>query len=72
MTSRQEVDLALDEGRVEVMVRPNRWWKVRRNGKTYVPKRAPDGWYVPVKYGLYGYGRLDQSDFDNNRARIVK
>lgn len=32
----------------------------RRNGATQTWKRRPDDWSVPVKFGLYAYGRLTQ------------
>ena len=65
-----EASKALDEGRLEVAVANGRWWALRRNGKTHVPKRLPDAWHIPTKYGLRGYMRVDASDFDNGFVRI--
>lgn len=38
-----------------------RW---RRNGRTVhpAPVRRPDEFYVPVKHGMYSYGRLTETD----------
>lgn len=34
----------------------------RRNGKTQTWKTRPDLWRIPIKYGLYGYGNIYESD----------
>ena len=34
----------------------------RRNGKTKTWKTRPEEYSVPVKYGLYGYGHITESD----------
>ncbi len=36
--------------------------RARRNGKTKTWKTPPDVFRVPVKYGLYDYGYITQSD----------
>lgn len=69
--TQSEADKAVDEGRVEIAMRSGKFWKVRRNGKTFVPKKAPDGWHIPVKYGLSGYARIDAAMFANGYVRIV-
>ena len=37
-------------------------WKVHRNGITKRWKRAPERFYIPIKFGLRGYGYLTESD----------
>lgn len=34
----------------------------RRNGKTKVWKTRPDNFRIPVKYGMYWYGYIDEVD----------
>ena len=38
---------------------PVRW---RRNGATKTWKTRPDHFKIPVKYGLYDYGYIDQDN----------
>lgn len=38
---------------------PQRW---RVNGVCKIWKRSPDRFQVPLKYGLYGYGYLDETN----------
>jgi hypothetical protein len=40
---------------------PVRW---RRNGKTKTWKTRPADFRIPVKYGLYQYGYIDQDNAD--------
>jgi len=38
--------------------------RVRRNGKTRTWKRSPDQFEIPVKYGLYDYYIIDNTNHD--------
>jgi hypothetical protein len=40
-----------------------RW---RRNGKLVKYKSDPGRDYIPIKYGMYAYGRIKRSDTDLN------
>lgn len=44
---------------------PVRW---RRNGKTKTWKTRPADFRIPVKYGLYEYGYIDQNNADQFRV----
>ena len=58
---------ALTENHFEMIHRNNadgspvRW---RRNGATKIWKTRPDEFRIPVKYGLYQYGYIDQDNAD--------
>lgn len=36
----------------------------RRNGQTKTWKRSPERFRIPVKYGMYAYGYIDETDLD--------
>jgi hypothetical protein len=50
-----EIEEALDHGRLWAAMRNNRWWKLRRNGRTQTWKTRPSEFRIPVKAGLKSY-----------------
>jgi hypothetical protein len=56
--SLHDFEQALDQGILEVPVnsgyilRPQRYWRIRRNGKTRTWKRDAERWEIPCKAGL--------------------
>ena len=50
--TREQVEALLDGGKLQVLVGVNRWWSVRRNGKTKTWKSDPSRWEIPAKAGL--------------------
>jgi hypothetical protein len=61
--TRDSIDLHLDKGQIQVLMRNGNWWTIRRNGATRRWKRDADRIYVPFKAGLYVYGAITESDF---------
>lgn len=60
--TREQVEQALDSGRLEIHMKTDRWWKCRRNGKTKLWKTMPDRFRIPIKYGFRFYGAIDEED----------
>lgn len=56
--TREEIEKALDEGRLWMQVRGGRWWICRRNGKTRTWKRTVFRFEIPIKAGLKVTGRI--------------
>lgn len=76
-TTVEELDAALDASKLYVAVSrgprtqaARSWWGCRRNGKTRRWKNDAKRFYIPFKYGLYGYGNIDQ-DADLTLYRIA-
>ena len=71
--TRNEIETALDQGRVEVQMNSRRWWKVRRNGKTHTWKTRPDEFRIPIKYGFRGHGYITHDNMGDAECwRIVE
>ena len=45
-------------------VRVNKQYRVRRNGMTKRWKRKPTEFKIPVKFGLYQYGYIDNTNVE--------
>jgi hypothetical protein len=56
-----EVETALDAGRLYLSMVNGNWYQLRRNGRTKTWKRNPERFYIPVKWGMYGYGVIDEA-----------
>ena len=63
--TRKNVDSLLDKGEIECAMRNGNWWRIRRNGATKTWKRDANRVYIPYKMGLYGYGAITETDFEN-------
>jgi hypothetical protein len=57
---RYEIETALDAGRLYFAMSNGNWYQLRRNGRTRTWRRAPERFAIPVKWGLYGYGVVDE------------
>jgi hypothetical protein len=55
-----EIEQALDARRLFLAMSNGRWQQLRRNGRTRTWKRAPERFQIPIKWGLYGYGVVDE------------
>lgn len=65
--SRQQVEQALDEGKLFVRMRNGNNWRVRRNGQTQRWVTRPDDFRIPCKAGLkltFQIMHTDLSTFD--------
>lgn len=71
MPTRDEIETALDNGRLEVAVTGGRWWTARRNGQTQTWKTRPGHFSIPIKAGFRSCARIDHTDQDSNTFRIV-
>lgn len=61
--TRHNVEQLLDSGQIEVLMKNDNWWKIRRNGKTQKWKNDPERIRIPVKMGLYGHESITEDDF---------
>lgn len=52
---------ALDEGRIEIAVQGDKWFKARRNGQTKLWSTRPSEFSIPVKVGFTTCARLDHT-----------
>jgi hypothetical protein len=66
--TRGELDKLVDAGQVFIRMKSEKWWQIRRNGKTRTWKRNANRFALPFKYGLYGYGTITEADLlEGNR-----
>jgi hypothetical protein len=65
--TREEIEKALDEHRLEVAMTHNKWWKVRRNGKTKLWKRKEyrHKFEIPVKAGMNVFTYITHANVDD-------
>ena len=63
--TRENVDELLDAKRIEVCVskEKDRWWAIRRNGKTTKWMTDPERIHIPFKAGFRDHGRIDETKF---------
>lgn len=60
--TKEELEEALDSGRLEVRMSHGKWWKARRNGQTRMNRQMPGTFAVPCKIGFNKYMTLTQID----------
>jgi hypothetical protein len=58
----QDIESALDGGRLWVAMANGNWWKARRNGATKLWKTRPADFQIPIKAGLRATGRISETD----------
>jgi hypothetical protein len=68
--TRAEIETALDQGRLEILVGPDRWWRVRRNGRTQTWKTRPGEFRIPIKAGLRVYAAITDLNMDSGTFRV--
>ena len=56
--TRQQVEIALDNGQLYCRMANGNFWLCRRNGKTQTWKRRPDDFRIPIKIGFRVYGNI--------------
>ena len=69
--TRVELETALDQGRVQVLMSNGNWWRLRRNGQTKTWKRDTVKFRIPVKAGLRAYAYVDNHNLNSGNFRIV-
>ena len=57
--SRQEVETALDSGRLWARITNGRYWQCRRNGATKTWKTRPAEFRIPIKAGFRSTGYVE-------------
>lgn len=60
--TRENIDQFLDEGMVYVRLH-DKWYKIRRNGKTKKWKLDTSRIRIPIKARFRDYGVIDEGDF---------
>lgn len=56
-----QIEQALDQGRISALMSHGKWWRVRRNGVTKLWARSPGRFRIPIKAGLRTYGEITES-----------
>jgi hypothetical protein len=71
--TRQELETALDSGRLEIngCYNGSGWYRARRNGKTRTWKRDAERFEVPIKWAFKNYGTIDRHNLDSKAIRIA-
>lgn len=59
--TRQELEEALDNGKLFAKMNNGNYWRVRRNGRTQTWKTRPDDYRIPCKAGLRSCGNITPS-----------
>lgn len=70
LTTLEEIEKALDSGRLMVRKPGNSWGRIRRNGKTQKWKTRPDDYRIPWKHGMYQYGAVTPRDVELGQYSI--
>lgn len=65
-----EIELALDAGRLSVLMTSGNWWAARRNGRTQLCKTRPGEFHIPIKAGFRATGELNHQSRQNIDFRI--
>lgn len=61
MLTLQQIETALDNGQLWVLMGSGRYWRCRRNGATKTWKRKPNRFSIPVKAGMYAYTHITET-----------
>lgn len=62
----QEVETALDQGRILARMSNGKLWATRRNGATKTWKTRPNEFRIPVKAGLRACGYITHQNVDSD------
>lgn len=60
----EDLEDALDRAGLELFMTHNRWWGLRRNGRTRLWKTRPAEFAIPVKAGFRATLQLTEADLD--------
>lgn len=69
--TQQELETALDAGRLKFRLRNGNLWQVRRNGRTKTWKTRPREFRIPVKIGFRDCTQLSHGDLDNENLVVM-
>jgi hypothetical protein len=61
----QEIEQALDAGRIFARMTNKAEWRVRRNGATKLWRTRPGDFRIPVKAGFHVCGYITPENFDH-------
>ena len=70
--TRNEIETALDQGRLQAHMSNGNWWDVRRNGSTKTWKTRPTEFRIPVKMGLRSCDYIDQNNMNQEDVWRIK
>ncbi len=59
--TRFEIETALDEGRLSILMANGRYWKARRNGRTQTWKTRPTDFRIPEKAGFRAFAQITET-----------
>ena len=61
----EDLETALDSGKLFVAMNNGAWWQARRNGATRRWVRAPARYRIPIKYGFRGYDAITEASIQH-------
>lgn len=62
----QEIEQALDQGRVWARMAHGVLWQARRNGRTKTWKTRPHAFRIPIKAGFRATGYIDHENWSSD------
>lgn len=68
--TRNEVETALDSGKLKVRMNNGNLWTVRRNGRTQTWKTRPNDFRIPIKYGFRGTGAITPDSLNSDELVV--
>ncbi len=68
--TRNEIETALDAGRLYARMGNGAAWKARRNGATQTWKTRPDDYRIPIKAGFRSHGQITPLNADEHHFEI--
>lgn len=72
MNRLDELEHALDQGRLYLKEDEQHMYKLRRNGKTKTWKTRPNDFRIPVKYKFNKYGVIDHRNANTPALYILR
>jgi hypothetical protein len=64
--TREELETALDAGKLYVKMNNGKYWRCRRNGKTQLWKTRPNEFRIPVKFGFRYCDAITHNDLNGD------
>lgn len=59
--TREQIENALDSGRLLIHTYSGKWYKTRRNGRTRTWKRSPQKFCIPIKFAFNACVTIDET-----------
>ncbi len=71
MFTKQQLETALDAGKLRCRMPNGNLWSCRRNGATQLWKTRPSEFRIPIKIGYRTYGEITQYCLDDDEELVI-